>query len=270
MTEKSALSSKGGAVDIRQVARELGVKYVLEGSVRRSGERLRVTTQLVDAEIGSQIWAERYDRSVADIFAVQDEITAAVTGAIGIAITEAEERRAARRSADSLDAWEAYMRDRWYLARGKTAHNDLAKEFFERAIKLDPVFASPYSALALAYNMDGTVFGKRPAHEAVRLSAIWARKAIEVDPEDADAHAMLAVEASWAKNQDAYRDHVALALKYAPNSSTALGFAGSALLFGDEPVACAISGLPLRLRQTRAFLYSATNSPKARSASVWS
>jgi adenylate cyclase len=235
IARNSSFVYKARAADVRQIARELGVRYILEGSVRRSGERVRVTAQLIDAETGSQIWAERYDRSVADIFAVQDEITAAVTGAIGVAITEAEERRATRKSPESLDAWEAYMRGRWFLAQGKSAHNDRAKEFFQRSIKLDPAFASPYSALALAHNMDGTVFGTRPQYEAVTLSAVWARRAIDIDPEDADAHALLAVEASWANNLGTNRDHVALALKSNPNSSSALAFAGSVLLFGGEP-----------------------------------
>jgi adenylate cyclase len=235
IARNSSFTYKGRSVDVRQVARELGVRYVLEGGVRHSRERLRVTAQLVDAEAGNHVWAERYDRSIADIFAVQDQITAAVTGAVGIAITEAEQQRAARKPPESLDAWEAYMRGRWHLSQGKAAHNDRGKEFLEQAIKLDPTFAPAYSNLALAYNMEGTVFGTRAPRDAVNLSAIWARRAIEIDPEDAEAHALLAVEASWTSNLDRNRDRAALAVKFNPNSSTALGFAGSAVLFRGEP-----------------------------------
>jgi adenylate cyclase len=139
-------------VDVKQVARELGVRYVVEGSVRRSGDRIRVTAQLIDAGTGNHVWAERYDRSIADIFAVQDEITTAVTGAIGSAVAGAEQRRATRKPPESLDAWEAYMRGQWHLAQGKAADNERAKQFLKQAICLDSAFASPYAALALAYN----------------------------------------------------------------------------------------------------------------------
>jgi adenylate cyclase len=235
IARNSSFTYKGHSVDVKQVARELGVRYVVEGSVRRSGDRIRVTAQLIDAGTGNHVWAERYDRSIADIFAVQDEITTAVTGAIGSAVAGAEQRRATRKPPESLDAWEAYMRGQWHLAQGKAADNERAKQFLKQAICLDSAFASPYAALALAYNMDGTVFGTRAPQEAVGLSAIWARKAVEIDPNDADAHAILAVAASWGSNADEVRDHVTLALRSDPNSPTALAFGGSVLLFTGEP-----------------------------------
>jgi len=95
---------------VKQVGRELGVRYVLEGSLRKSGNRIRVTAQLIEAESGNHVWAERYDRDVSDIFAVQDEITEAVTIAIAPAIADAERQRAMRRPPGSLDAWGAYQR----------------------------------------------------------------------------------------------------------------------------------------------------------------
>ena len=177
----------------------------------------------------------RLRRATRPVFAVQDEITTAVTGAIGPAITGAEQQRATRKLPESLDAWEAYMRGQWHLAQGNAADNHRAKQFLEQAIALDATFASPYSALALAHNMDGTVYGTRPPHEAVRSMEIWADKAVKIDPDDADAHAMLSVAASWNSNQDEARDHVRLALYANPNSPTALAFGGSTLLFTGEP-----------------------------------
>jgi TolB-like protein len=110
IARNSCFTYKGRAVDMKQVGRELGVRYVLEGGRRKSGSRIRVTAQLVEAETGSQVWAARYDRDLADIFAVQDEITEAVTIAIALAIADAEQQRAMRKPPGSLDAWAAYQR----------------------------------------------------------------------------------------------------------------------------------------------------------------
>jgi adenylate cyclase len=117
IARNSCFTYKGRAVDVKQVGRELGVRYVLEGSLRKSGNRIRVTAQLVEAETGNHVWAERYDRDLANIFAVQDEITEAVTIAIAPAIAEAERQRAMRRPPESLDAWAAYQRGLWHLSK---------------------------------------------------------------------------------------------------------------------------------------------------------
>ena len=111
----SSFAYKKQTVDVKQVARELGVRYLVEGSVRRSGERVRITAQLIDAETGNHIWAERYDREIKDIFAIQDEITLAVTKAIRPAVADAEQWRALRKPPEKLSAWEAYQRGLWHL-----------------------------------------------------------------------------------------------------------------------------------------------------------
>ena len=115
IARNSSFTYKGHAIDVKQVGRELGVRYVLEGSVRRGGERVRVNAQLIDAETGNHVWAERYDRDLADVFAVQDEITLAVTRAIGPAVADAEQRRALRKPPGNLGAWESYQRGLWHL-----------------------------------------------------------------------------------------------------------------------------------------------------------
>src|SRR6202040_300930 len=111
IARNSSFTYKGRAVDVKQVGRELGVRYVLEGGLRKAGNRIRVTAQLVEAETGKHVWAERYDRDLADIFALQDEITEAVTIAIAPAVAGAEQQRALRNPPGSLDAWAAYQRD---------------------------------------------------------------------------------------------------------------------------------------------------------------
>ena len=146
----SSFTYKGRAVDVKQVGRELGVRYVLEGSVRKAGNRIRVTAQLVEAGTGNHVWADRYDRDLADIFGVQDEITEAVTIAIAPAIADAELQRAVRKPPDSLDAWAAYQRGLWHLSEANPDDNTIAQKFFRQAIDLDPTFAGGYSGLALA------------------------------------------------------------------------------------------------------------------------
>ncbi len=152
IARNSSFTYKGRAVDVKQIARELGVRYVLEGSVRRGGNRVRVTAQLIDAETGNHIWAERYDRDFADVFAVQDEITQAVAIAIEPTVAEMERQRAVRKPPENLGAWEAYQRGLWHMSRISSEENETAKHFFRRAIECDPNFAAAYARTHDAHN----------------------------------------------------------------------------------------------------------------------
>ena len=111
----------------------------MEGSVRKGGNRVRVTAQLIDAISGAHVWAERYDRDLSDIFAVQDEITASVAGVIEPTLADAEQQRVLRKPPERLDAWEAYQRGLWHLGQTTAADNLAAREFFQQAIDLDPL-----------------------------------------------------------------------------------------------------------------------------------
>src|SRR6202035_4330614 len=150
IARNSSFTYKGRAVDVKQVGRELGVRYVLEGGLRKSGNRIRVTAQLVEAETGKHVWAERYDRDLADIFALQDEITEAVTIAIAPAIADAEQHRALRKPPGSLDAWAAFQRGLWHLSKYTVNDIALAQSFFQQAIDCDPSFSGGYGGLAIA------------------------------------------------------------------------------------------------------------------------
>jgi TolB-like protein len=132
IARNSCFTYKGRAVDVKQVGRELGVRYVLEGSLRKAGSRIRVTAQLVEAETNKHFWAERYDRDLANIFAVQDEITEAATIAIAPAIAEAELQRALRKPPGSLDAWAAYQRGLWHWANSPVRTMCLLRNSFGR------------------------------------------------------------------------------------------------------------------------------------------
>jgi adenylate cyclase len=236
IARNSSFTYKGRAVDIRQVARELGVRYVLEGSVRRSGGRVRVVAQLIDAETGNHIWAERFDRALEDVFAIQDEITAAVAAAIVPAIAEAELRRTLRKTPESLGTWEAYQRAMWHMAKANRADYEQAQHFLQRAVSLDPAFAPAHVFLAMNHMWQGQVFAGRPLQEAGRLARISAQKAVELDPNDADAQAMCA----WAKGMeginDEIRDGVSLAVGLNPNSVLVNTALGVLRLFDGQPV----------------------------------
>ena len=138
IARNSSFTYKGKPAAIKDVGRELGVRYVLEGSVRKASNRVRVTAQLIEATTGGHVWAERYDRDLADIFAVQDEITTSVSAAIQPALERSERERSARKPADSLDAWESYHRGMWHFSKVEVAENETARSFFQHAIELDP------------------------------------------------------------------------------------------------------------------------------------
>ena len=199
IARNSSFTYKGRAVDTRQVGRELGARYVLEGSVRRGGARFRVSVQLADAETGTQIWAERYDRDLQDIFALQDEITEAVTRSIEPAISEAERQRAFQKPPANLSAWEAYQRGIWHMAHGTPQERATARILFDRAIRLDPAFAPPYYLQAyMLFGEPAGYLGTRTAVETAALAEPLARRAIELDPHDADAHAIATIASAWS------------------------------------------------------------------------
>src|SRR5579885_3001182 len=157
----------------------------------RAGNRIRVSAQLTEGETGKHVWAERYDRDLADIFAVQDEITEAVTTAIAPAIGHAEQQRAMRKPPDSLDAWGAFQRGVWHMMAFTAADVERAREFFQKAIDLDPNFVGGYYGLAGALIQSANIFMNAEPAEALATAEALARQAIALDGTDAEAHACL-------------------------------------------------------------------------------
>jgi TolB-like protein/Tfp pilus assembly protein PilF len=185
---------KGRAIDIKQVGRDLGVRYVLEGSVRKAGNRVRISAQLIEAATGAHLWAERYDRDLADAFAVQDEISESVVGAIEPELLQVERQRAARKSPESMDAWDHYMRGMWRFYQFTVDDNAEAERLMRRAIALDPALALGHIGLARTFNFR-LWWGWSQDIEADRQAAhAAARRAVELDDRDAYAHYALA----WA------------------------------------------------------------------------
>jgi TolB-like protein len=151
IARNSSFTYKGKAVDIKQVGRELGVRYVLEGSVTEAGGKLRITGQLIDATTGVRLWADRFDGSLEDIFELQDQVTTSVIGAIAPKLEHAEMERANRKPVENLDAYDCYQRGMasWYLGT-KRSVDDALRNFY-RAIELDPNFSTPYGMAARCY-----------------------------------------------------------------------------------------------------------------------
>jgi adenylate cyclase len=220
---------------VKQVGRELGVRYVLEGGLRKSGSRIRVTAQLVEAETGRHVWAERYDRDLADIFAVQDEITEAVTIAIAPAIADAEQHRALRKPPASLDAWGAYQRGLWHLSKASAEDNALAEKFFQRAINLDPIFAGGYTGLAAALNRAGALFHTRNLAEALSAEEALARRAVALNGGDAEARARLAIALNARGDRQGAQAEAERAVTISPNLADAHGALGVVLTFAGRP-----------------------------------
>jgi adenylate cyclase len=232
IARNSTFTYKGQAVDVKQVARELGVRYVLEGSVRKGGNRIRITGQLIDAVTGAHLWAERYDRDLSNIFALQDEIAASVAGVIEPALAAAEQQRVLRKPPERLDAWEAYQRGLWHFHRYRPEENKTAMAFFSQAIALDPNFAPGHYGYALALQWDIWHFSNRPFLEVQGTAREEAHIAVSLDNNDAMAHAVLAHMMMWGSEWEAAIAEARTAVALNPNSAFVISMLGCVLGFG--------------------------------------
>ena len=188
IARNTTFTYKGQAGDVKKVAEELGVRYVLEGSVRKAGSRVRITAQLIDGTTGNHVWAERYDRDLSDVFALQDEMTQTIVAAIEPEFSSAERERARLRPPGNLDAWSCYQRGLWHLFRFTEADNSEAENWFQRATELDPGFSGAFMGLATA-GYYKVLFGLTNTPEETLASAFAAaRTAISLDSKDAMAH----------------------------------------------------------------------------------
>jgi adenylate cyclase len=224
----STFAYKGRSTDVKQVGRELAVGYVLEGSVRKIGQRVRITAQLIDAAAGSHIWAERYDRDLSDIFALQDEITASVTATIEPKLLAAEGIRAGLRAARDLSAWDVVARGLSHFWKLTAAESEKGIEILRDAVQRYPDYAPAHSMLAFGLVISAYV-GWMPADRdaASRL----ARRAVELDEDDPWAHASLGYLAFTCRQTEESLRHFQAALDLNPNFAAAYGAQGWALVF---------------------------------------
>ncbi|MDP6705398.1 MAG: adenylate/guanylate cyclase domain-containing protein [Alphaproteobacteria bacterium] len=191
MARNTSFTYKGQAVDVRTAARELGVRYVLEGSVRRAGSRVRITAQLIDGESGNHLWAERYDRDLEDIFTVQDAITEVVSGTLEPEITKAEFERQRHAPPESLDAWQLFQRGVYHFHRLTPEDDAAARQFLEAAIAQDPSFSPSYAMLARCLTRNANSELSEDVDSTYSAALMAARTAVSLDREDAHAHAAL-------------------------------------------------------------------------------
>jgi TolB-like protein/class 3 adenylate cyclase/cytochrome c-type biogenesis protein CcmH/NrfG len=258
IARNSAFAYKGRAVDVKQVGRELGVRYVLEGSVRKGGNRLRITVQLVDAATGNHVWAERYDRQIADIFAVQDEITERVAAAIEPELYAAEHVRSQRKLPDNLDAWECVIRALSCIGQGTPAENAEAEALCRRAIGIAPGYAQAHSLLAWALLRRTSWSGG--FRMVVPEASAEARAALGLDDRDPWAHLAQGMLSQRLSRFDEAERALRRALELNPNFALAHAIIGLPLAqqgMHDEAVSSAEHALRLspndRLVGTYAF-----------------
>ena len=229
IARNSSFIYKGKAVHMKQVAEELGVGYVVEGSVRKSGDRVRVTAQLNDVATGSHIWAEHYDRSLADVFAVQDEITEAIVAAIEPQLYAAENFRAKRKPPDSMDAWDLVMRALSHYWRVTRQDNVVAQALLEKAISIDSDYGQALGVLATSHTFSAHM-GWEDMETAVPIAERAALAAIRADSEDPWAHHALGCVYLFTRRFEDSLAEFELALRLNQNFSLAQGYYGLALM----------------------------------------
>ena len=235
IARNSSFAYKGKSPDIRAVARELGVAYVLEGSVRKAGSRVRVTAQLIDGASGNHVWAQRYDRDLEDIFAVQDEITATLVGAIEPELGKAERERARAKRPDDLRAWELYQRGLWHTYRRTREDLAEAQLLFRRAIAIDPGLARAYAAAEEAFffqHVGGYVDGADAANTAALQ---YAETAVRIDGQDAFNRYALGRALTLLRRHDAAILELDKAIELEPSFAQAHYALGMALGTGGRP-----------------------------------
>ena len=235
IARNSSFTYKGAAVDVRDVATQLGVRYVLEGSVRKAANRVRVTGQLIDASNGNHLWAEKYDRELADIFALQDDITNRVIGSVAPQILVAEAARVQRKPPQSVDAWDLVMQAVPHMWRMSTDEHARAQELLQRAIALDGNYAHAHALLGWTYVTMFNLDTRRPIGEWTDRALATGATAATLDDEEPWAHLVLGLgHARRRRPQLAFR-HLTKSVELSP--SFALGYAGLgyALACGGQP-----------------------------------
>lgn len=228
IARNSSFAYRGKSVDVRTAARELGVRYVLEGSVRKGGNRVRITAQLIDAATGNHIWADRYDGDLADVFELQDDITKKVVAAIEPKLLEAEAIRSQNRSSDDLGAWDLVMRANSLLWRHSKADSETAIAMLTKATERYPDYTPGYSMLAFAL-LFRAISGGVSTSRDVKDAAALATRAIELDDNDPWAHVALGYADFLMRRTDHAIQEFQRGLEINPNFAAAHGYLGTAL-----------------------------------------
>ena len=234
IARQSTFAYKGKPVKVKQVSEELGVRYVLEGSVRRSGEKIRITAQLIDAMTGYDLWAERYDRDLKEIFALQDEITMKILQSIQVKLMDGEQALRGK-PPRNLEAYLKLLQTQEYLYRFSNEGNIMAKQLAEEAIALDPEFAVAYYALAGAHMMDVWFGSNKSPKESLDKAVELAQKAISLDPNDPRHYALLGNVYVMKRNYDKAITEGEKAVALDPGGADVHAWLGMSLNYADKP-----------------------------------
>ncbi len=234
IARNSVFSYKGKAVKVQDVGRELGARYVLEGSVRKAGERVRITAQLVEAASGHHLWAERYDREIEDVFAVQDEVTRTIVATLAGKLDATERRRARGDSerTDNLKAYDLVLRARELWLRFTPENNLAARDLYEKAIALDRDYARAYSGVAWTYLQEAWATGSEEAHDR---ALEYARKGVRINPASHSNYLTLGQVCLANGLADQAVDAMERGIELNPNDSDGLPFLAQALSMQGKP-----------------------------------
>ena len=241
IARNSSFTFKGRSVNVQEVGRSLGVRYVLEGSVRKSGNRVRITAQLIDATTGGHLWAERFDRDLTDIFAVQDDVTQHIVGALALNLTEGDRQRLATEQTDNLEAYDCFLRGREQLWRFTREQNNQARKLLQRAIELDPKFASAYAFLALAHGLDYMNRWSTSPSTSVEQAEECATRAVALDDKNPYAHWALGIVNLHLRRHDVAIREAERSISLAPNLAEGHESLGNILHYSgrsEEALAC--------------------------------
>jgi len=258
IARNSSFSFKGQAIDVRDIAKALGARYVLQGSVRHAGERMRIGLQLIDADSAHHCWADRYDRAVEDIFDLQDEITHRVVATVVPELEHAEVKRSLKRRTESLSAWDWYARGSAEVNRFTLAGNAAAREHFARALELDLDYADAWTGLGFAHLRDLNLGGERPRDACISEGLAAAQRATDADPDSSQAHLCLGTAYVWMERWDLAMAETELAVRLNPSNAHACMALGNRLdLIGRtaEGIAQLERAIELNPRDTRVRIF---------------
>jgi adenylate cyclase len=234
IARNSVFTYKGKAVRVEDVGHELRVRYVLEGSVRKANNRVRITAQLVDARTSGHIWAERYDRELEDIFALQDEVTHEIVSALAVKLTDEEQKRLVNKGTANLEAYDYTLRGLEYVYRFTKEANAVARNMFQKAIDLDPQYADAYSQLGNTHMMEWS-FGWSQDPATLERAFDLAQQAITLDESEPMAHGLLSNVYLWKKQHDRSIEEIEKALEIDPNNADRLLMLAGVLNWAGKP-----------------------------------
>ena len=236
IARNSTFVYKGRSVDIREAAKQLGVRYVLEGSVRKSGNRIRITAQLIDAQDGTHLWAERYDRAMDDIFAIQDEITLVLATELQVKLTEGEHARLHYTTTTNVEAWTCWVQGMSHHRQAVTKDaQSQARFFWERALALDPASASLNAELGLLHSFDARFGWWDDRETAIEKALAYVDRALEIDPGNADAYTASSLILLFQRQHDEAVAAARKAVELAPGSADTAELASHVLAASGYP-----------------------------------